>query len=311
MARLQAELDKTTYGKDMLYFQYKIMFKSRIDKVTKQIAVNNSDISKFDKLIDDINTKGFNVTTKFEVYEDNIDFIKVNNKGNNRDDKLYFTMLQGYYSKRHKLYIETKLLSKDLIRYDSNRLSKFEFKYLLELYNVNMKRAVLSGYKNFSLGKGLGVVRIKVIDNKAERKSVDWDLSKALKKELLSNGKELYDAETGIGEKWIIHHGVANERDAMIEWVNKKPNGHKHLYHFKPSHNRPGKMKHNGSVRKTYEVEKELTFKETISLGLGFISVLAMINRNHNYYLDIYDSNTDIGAELIINDFKLSEYVNV
>lgn len=64
---------------------------------------------------------------------------------------------------------------------------------------------LLSG-KEFSMGNNLSTLSIRRIERNPSKPTIDWWESNKYKQELLAEGKELYNAESGEGAKWFIYY---------------------------------------------------------------------------------------------------------
>ena len=56
------------------------------------------------------------------------------------------------------------------------------------------------------MGNNLSTISILRRDRDPRSPRVDWGESNKYKKELIAEGKELYDSKTGEGTKWHIYH---------------------------------------------------------------------------------------------------------
>jgi len=69
---------------------------------------------------------------------------------------------------------------------------------------------------------------------------VDWGTSNKIKKEILAEGNELYNEETGKGEKWIVY--FTDERYFRFRWFKDKCMvKNKSVYRFDPARGVLGK----------------------------------------------------------------------
>ena len=64
---------------------------------------------------------------------------------------------------------------------------------------------ILDG-KEFNMGSNLSTLSVRRIERNPSKPTIDWWESNKYKQELLAEGKQLYDAESGEGEKWFIYY---------------------------------------------------------------------------------------------------------
>lgn len=79
------------------------------------------------------------------------------------------------------------------------------FKQLCEEFNMLVVDMLLDG-KEFTMGSNLSTLSIRRIERNPSNPTIDWWESNKYKQELLAEGKKLYDADTGEGEKWFIYY---------------------------------------------------------------------------------------------------------
>ena len=70
------------------------------------------------------------------------------------------------------------------------------FKQICEEFNMQVIDMVLDG-KEFSMGNNLSTLSVRRIERNPSKPTIDWWESNNYKQELLAQGKELYNAETG------------------------------------------------------------------------------------------------------------------
>lgn len=112
-------------------------------------------------------------------------------------------------------------------------LSKEVFKSLCEEFNMMVVDFILEGGV-LNLRNNLGYMSIRRIERNPSSPTIDWWESNKYKQELLKEGKKLYDAETGEGEKWFIYY--TDKWYCKFHWEKSKckiPN--KTAYRFTPS----------------------------------------------------------------------------
>ena len=98
---------------------------------------------------------------------------------------------------------------KDIYEYfDSTsnmEIDKFLFRDICSEFNMMIIDYILDGGK-FNMGNGLSGLSILRIDRNNSKPAIDWGESNKYKKELLAEGKQLYDSKTKEGHKWYIYY---------------------------------------------------------------------------------------------------------
>ena len=98
---------------------------------------------------------------------------------------------------------------KDIYEYfDSTstiEVDKITFKSICSDFNMMIINYILDGGK-FNMGNNLSYLSILRIDRNNAKPAIDWGESNKYKKELIEEGKELYNSNTGEGEKWHIYY---------------------------------------------------------------------------------------------------------
>lgn len=80
------------------------------------------------------------------------------------------------------------------------------FSELCQEFNQRvMDEVILEGDK-FDMGSYMSTLSIGRLDRNYANKQIDWKASHQLKKELIEEGVELYDPETGQGKKWFVYY---------------------------------------------------------------------------------------------------------
>jgi len=79
------------------------------------------------------------------------------------------------------------------------------FKQICEEFNIEVINMILDG-KEFSMGNNMSTLSIRRIERNPSKPTIDWWESNKYKQELITEGKQLYDADTGEGEKWFIYY---------------------------------------------------------------------------------------------------------
>jgi len=88
---------------------------------------------------------------------------------------------------------------------EKGSIDKSLFKNICSEFNVMIMEYILEG-KEFNMGHNLSTVSVVRKERDPRSPRVDWGESNKYKKELITDGEELYDAETGKGIKWHIYH---------------------------------------------------------------------------------------------------------
>lgn len=84
-------------------------------------------------------------------------------------------------------------------------LSKEIFFTLCQEFNQEVMDKIILEGERFPMGNDLSSISIGRIKRNYSNKQVDWAASNKLKKELLADGKELYNDKTGEGHKWLVY----------------------------------------------------------------------------------------------------------
>lgn len=98
-----------------------------------------------------------------------------------------------------------KNIQKDYEKHIENPLNSQLFKQLCEEFNMLVVDSLLNG-KEFNMGSNLSTLSIRRIARNPSAPTIDWWESNKYKTELLLEDKELYDKETGKGEKWFVYY---------------------------------------------------------------------------------------------------------
>ena len=98
-----------------------------------------------------------------------------------------------------------KDIHKDYIEHVEDPIETRLFKQLCEEFNMLVIEDILNG-KEFNMGSNLSTLSIRRIERNPSKPTIDWWESNKYKQELLAEGKKLYNAETGEGEKWFIYY---------------------------------------------------------------------------------------------------------
>jgi hypothetical protein len=84
-------------------------------------------------------------------------------------------------------------------------IDEYMFRDICESFNIEIINQLLEG-KTFNMGNNLSNLSIRRADRDPRSPRIDWGESNKYKKELLLEGKKLYDSKTGEGEKWHIYY---------------------------------------------------------------------------------------------------------
>ena len=79
------------------------------------------------------------------------------------------------------------------------------FRDICSDFNIIIFDYILEG-KEFNMGNNLSTLSIIRRERDPRSPRIDWGESNKYKKELLEEGKNLYDSKTGKGENWYIYH---------------------------------------------------------------------------------------------------------
>ena len=112
-------------------------------------------------------------------------------------------------------------------------VNKNTFKKICEEFNIEIIESILEG-DTFDMGNNLSTLSIRRVDRDPRTPRVDWGESIKYRKELESDGVELYNVSTGKGEKWYIYY--TDKFYCKYYWKKGKcriPN--KSVYRFTPT----------------------------------------------------------------------------
>ena len=104
------------------------------------------------------------------------------------------------------------------------------FRNICSDFNILIFDYILEG-KEFNMGNNLSTLSIIRRDRDPRSPRINWGESNKYKKELLKEGKKLYDSETGEGESWYIFY--TDEFYCKYYWRKGKCNiPNKSVYRF-------------------------------------------------------------------------------
>ena len=112
-------------------------------------------------------------------------------------------------------------------------VNKNTFKKICEEFNIEIIESILEG-DTFDMGNNLSTLSVRRVDRDPRTPRVDWGESIKYRKELESDGVELYNVSTGKGEKWYIYY--TDKFYCKYYWKKGKcriPN--KSVYRFTPT----------------------------------------------------------------------------
>ena len=84
-------------------------------------------------------------------------------------------------------------------------IDKTIYTNIIQEFNILIMEYILEG-KEFNMGINLSTLSIVKHDRDPRSPRIDWGESNKYKKELLEEGQNLYNSETGNGVKWHIYH---------------------------------------------------------------------------------------------------------
>ena len=98
-----------------------------------------------------------------------------------------------------------KDIHKDYVKHVEDPIETRLFKQICEEFIMLIVDSILDGGE-FSMGSNLSTLSIRRIERNPSKPTIDWWESNKYKQELLAEGRELFDADTGEGEKWFIYY---------------------------------------------------------------------------------------------------------
>jgi hypothetical protein len=122
-------------------------------------------------------------------------------------------------------------------KYPTSKIPYWMYKEVIARFNKKVSHAVIFG-QVLNLGSKLGHLLIKKINRNYNKPVVDWGQSKALKKQLLAEGKTLWSKDNPDGEKWMVFH--SDSWYLRWAWAKKYLCKVKHqgVYKFVPTSNK-------------------------------------------------------------------------
>lgn len=123
---------------------------------------------------------------------------------------------------------------RDIYKYyvaDGGTLSKADYKNICCDFNIHIMNKLIYDAAYMDMGNNLSYLRIGRIDRPVSNRRIDWASSNQFKEELLSQGKKLYNGETGEGHKWLVYQ--TNDYFCRFYWQRKNAKvKNKTLYRF-------------------------------------------------------------------------------
>ena len=98
-----------------------------------------------------------------------------------------------------------KNIYKDYKEHVEDPIESSLFKQLCEEFNMLVVEEMLEG-REFKMGNNLSSMSIHRIERNPTKPTIDWWESNKYKQELIAQGEDLYNAETGKGSKWFIYY---------------------------------------------------------------------------------------------------------
>ena len=86
-----------------------------------------------------------------------------------------------------------------------NPVDSLTFRDVCSDFNIGIMDHVLDG-KEFNMGFNLAAISITRHDRDPRNPRIDWGKSNRYRKEIIAEGKDIYNPDTGKGEQWFIYH---------------------------------------------------------------------------------------------------------
>jgi len=94
---------------------------------------------------------------------------------------------------------------KDYTKTCKNPVDSLTFRDICSDFNIEIMDYILDG-NLFNMGFNLSTISITRHDRDPRNPRIDWGESNKYRKELLDEGKEIFNPDTGKGEQWFIYH---------------------------------------------------------------------------------------------------------
>lgn len=136
----------------------------------------------------------------------------------------------------------TDILSADIYKHykkEGGKLSYSEWASICQEYNQRAMEEIILEGGELNLGNNLSTLCVGRFRRNPKNKMVNWAESYKLRDELLAEGKELYDKETGEGEKWLVYY--THEWVCRFYWRKEKCIiANKSVYQFRATRGKMG-----------------------------------------------------------------------
>jgi hypothetical protein len=113
-------------------------------------------------------------------------------------------------------------------------VSKSTFKNIIADFNIHSMNEIIYNARTLNMRCGMSTISIMQLKRNFNKPIIDWFESNKYKEELIKKGKELYNEETGEGEKWFVY--FTDDKYCRFYWSKKwvqLPN--KTVYRFEPT----------------------------------------------------------------------------
>ena len=94
----------------------------------------------------------------------------------------------------------------DFYKKEGGTLHPSLYKNICQDFNIRIMDHIIYEAGTFDMGNHLSTLSIRRLKRNYNNPHINWNESNKLKEELLNEGKQLYDAKTGEGEKWLVFH---------------------------------------------------------------------------------------------------------
>lgn len=132
-------------------------------------------------------------------------------------------------------------------------VGKALFKDICGEFNISIVENILLEGKSFNMRSNLSNISIRRIERNPSAPTIDWWESNKYKQELMQEGVELFNPETGEGKKWFIYY--TDPWYCKYHWEKhrcKLPN--KTVYRFTPTRGLKGNKEKLTELLRTDEL---------------------------------------------------------